>query len=355
MNPALRRQYTGFMHRGTLDEDVGMVLAHTGSVWEEFRGASIFITGGTGFFGHWLLETFAAANSRFELNARAVVLSRDPRNFLSTNPAIGFHCGDVRSFEFPSGSFSHIIHAATPASAALNQQNPLEMQDIIIGGTRRVLDFAKVCEARKLLLCSSGAVYGRQPPELSHVSENCTGAPDSLDPRSAYGEGKRVAELMCATVGQQTGIEMKVARCFAFLGPHLPLDTHFAAGNFLRDALACRPIAIQGDGTPYRSYLYAADLMIWLWTILARGAAGRAYNVGSESAIDIEGLARRIVDIVAPGTPVETRRAAVAGQMAERYVPSTERARAELQLAEYTDLAEAIARTAAWHRLRGSA
>ena len=332
------------------------MLAHTAGIWEEFSGASVFLTGGTGFFGHWLLSSFAAANDRFGLNARALVLTRDAEGFrrrapaLASHPAISFQAGDVRTFDFPAGRFSHIIHAATPASAAFNSARPLEMQDTIIEGTRRVLDFAGQCSAVKLLLCSSGAVYGRQPPELERIPEDYTGGPDCLDPRSAYAEGKRVSELLCATYARDSSIEMKIARCFAFAGPHLPLDAHFAIGNFLRDAMAGRPIVIQGDGTPFRSYLYAADLMIWLWTILSRGQSCRPYNVGSESAIGIADLGRLVAGTVAPGTPIQIIGTPEPGRLAERYVPSTERARSELQLAEYIDLAESIRRTAAWHR-----
>jgi nucleoside-diphosphate-sugar epimerase len=340
-----------------LELDLEHVLARTTGIWEEFAGASIFITGGTGFFGHWLLSSFVAANDRFGLRSRVVVLTRDADGFrrrapaLAAHPAVSFHAGDVRTFEFPQGRFSHIIHGATQASEILNTARPLEMQDTIIQGTRRVLDFAQRCSAAKLLLCSSGAVYGHQPPELELVPEDYTGGPDCLDPRSAYAEGKRVSELLCATYSHTTGFETKITRGFAFIGPHFPLDIHFAIGNFLRDAMAERPIVIRGDGTPYRSYLYAADLTIWLWTILVRGQSCRAYNVGSESAINIADLARLVAATIAPETPVQVLGAPIPGRLPERYVPSTLRARSELGLQEYIDLADAIRRTAAWHRL----
>lgn len=338
-----------------LAEDLDQILIRTNGFWEELRGQRIFITGGTGFFGCWLLESFAWANDKFDLKATALVLTRDSDSFrrkaphLASHPAIHFQIGDVRSFEFPDGAFSHVIHAATDSSTGLNDENPLVMVDTIIQGTRHTLEFARSCRAEKFLLTSSGAVYGKQPSEVTHLPEDYVGAPDPLNPRSAYGEGKRLAELLCTLYAKQYGINTKVARCFAFVGPYLPLDAHFAVGNFIRDGLEGRPIQVNGDGTPYRSYLYASELAIWLWTILFRGESYRPYNVGSDKEITIADLARVVAKEFQPEAEVRVARPPVLGQPAERYVPSTRMAALTLKLQQKIDLPEAIRRTKLWY------
>ena len=106
---------------------------------------------------------------------------------------------------------------------------------------------------------------------------------------------------------------------------------------------------IGGDGTPYRSYLYAADLAIWLWTLLLRGGSGAAYNVGSPHEISIADLARRVVEVVAPGAEIQIAKQAVAGQLAARYVPAADRA-AGLGLLPWISLEDGVRRTRDWHR-----
>jgi dTDP-glucose 4,6-dehydratase len=221
------------------------------------------------------------------------------------------------------------------------------MLDIVVSGTRRTLDFAVACGARRFLLTSSGAVYGKQPANVSHLAEDFAGSPVTSDPRSAYAEGKRAAELLCAIYHCRHSLEAKIARGFTFLGPYLPLDVHFAAGNFLRDRLADGPIRVSGDGTPVRSYLHAADMAIWLWTILVDGQACRPYNVGSEVEITIRDLAFAVAQSVAE---VNVGGKAAPGQAAQRYVPSTRRAAIELGIEQLIPLPDAIERTLAWHR-----
>jgi dTDP-glucose 4,6-dehydratase len=260
----------------------------------------------------------------------------------------------VRDFDFPTGEFGYVIHAATEASAKQAAEEPMEMLSTILGGTQRTLEFAARCGARKFLLTSSGAVYGRQPAEMTHVPETYVGAPDppgELNAASAYAEGKRTGERICAEAAAQgAAFEAKIARCWAFVGPHLPLDAHFAIGNFIGDALAGRPIAIGGDGTPRRSYLYAADLAVWLWTILLRAPALVPINVGSGRDVSILELAQTVANTLAPGTRIEVAKQAVTDAAPARYVPSVKRAEELLGLRETVGLEEAIWRTAAWYR-----
>lgn len=336
-------------------EDIDHILAHTGSLWEELRGRQIFITGGTGFFGCWLLESFLAANHKFHLNAKAVVLTRSAEAFRQKSPHLAADSGieliegDIRSFPFPPGDFPFVIHAATESVAKHTINQPLETLSTIVEGTRHCLEMAQARNTKKFLLTSSGAVYGQQPPNLDRIPEDYRGAPDSLSAKSVYAEGKRVAELLCTLYAEHTGMECKIARCFAFVGPHLALDAHFAVGNFIRDAMRGAPILIHGDGTPMRSYLYAADLAVWLWTMLFQAPSLRPFNVGSAQACSIRCIAEEVATALNHGLEIRVAQRAMEGAAPSRYVPDVTRAEAELQLTARISLRQAIQRTAGWH------
>ena len=347
-----------------LAEDLDRILAQLGPLWEGLRGARIFLTGGTGFVGSWLLESLLWANDKLGLDVRVWLLTRDYQAWSRKWPHLAYSLfvthqeGDVRDFDFHKGrwdgsGFSHVIHAAAPTGGQVSVR---EVFSTIIEGTQRVLQFARLSGASKVLFVSSGAVYGRQPVGVSHLPDDHAGGPDPLDPGSVYGEAKRAAEVLCALAIQEHGLHVTIARPFALLGPYLPLDAHYAAGNFIRDALAGGPVRVTGDGTPVRSYLYAADMAVWLWTILLRGQSGRAYNVGSEDRFKLATLARLIageggIDPAARAVPVVIEKPVdLDWVLSEHYVPNTSRARCELGLRQNTELIDAIRRTAAWHR-----
>jgi dTDP-glucose 4,6-dehydratase len=339
-----------------LAEDLDHMLAHTWGLWEELRGQRIFITGGTGFFGCWLLESFLWANGRLQLGAEAVVLTRDPAAFrervphLASHPAVRLHQGDIADFSFPDGTFSYAIHAASELNVA-QLHGPADSVDRALQGVRRVLELARQNGVRKLLMTSSGAVYGPAAPVGALRREEEDGAVLPSEARWAYAETKRRAEHLFTQASNPPGLETKIARGFAFIGPYLQLDAHLAAGNFLRDVLRGVPLTLQSSGNAVRSYLHGADLALWLWTILFRGAPGRAFNVGSDVPVAIAELARKVASEGEPPVPVNVLGRSTPGEAVDFYVPDIRRARAELGLDVFIPLDEAIRRTLRWHRL----
>jgi nucleoside-diphosphate-sugar epimerase len=313
--------------------DIAHVLNYTSELWGTLRGARLLVTGGSGFVGKWLLETLQAANTHHRLDARATVLTRNVARLRVNAPwiaeasGIELAQGDIRDFAFPAGSFSHLIHAA--ADMAIGAA-PLHVHDVIVGGTRRVLEFAAERAIADILLISSGAVYGQQPTDLDRLGEDFLGAPSLSEPAAAYGQGKRDAEWLTHAFAAAYGLRCRIVRLFAFAGPYLPLNGAYAVTSFIGDFLAGRPISVAGDGTPLRSYLYAADMAIWLWTALLRGQPGLVCNVGGDEIISIADLAALIAGLSSPSLPVRIARPASPGLAASRYVPSIARARQEL-------------------------
>ena len=339
--------------REIIDLGLASTLAHFDA--GPLAGKSIFVTGGTGFFGLWLISAIDRLN-RLGADIRVTVLSREPDRFLQRQPYwqtrawLALHRGNVRDFAFPADHYDLLIHAATDTSVAAHA-HPLELFTDIVDGTRRVLDFAAQSGVTRALLTSSGAVYGPQPADVTHIPENARFACQPESTASAYGEGKRAMELLGALYQTKHGIESVVARCFAFVGPGLALDGHFAVGNFIRDALHAEAIRVNGDGTPLRSYLYGADLATWLLTLLSLGKPAYPYNVGSDQAISIAELAETVRSAIAPEKTCQIQLQPDPAASRLRYVPAIDRGRSELKLEAWTPLRQAIEWTADYYRI----
>jgi dTDP-glucose 4,6-dehydratase len=319
--------------------------------------AKILLTGGTGFFGKALLRHWKSMEAVSESIPMVTVLSRNPYAFQAKHPDLvkcrwlNFVEGDICVKEsLPKNlTFTHVLHAAADSTLG-PQLTPRERFDQIINGTLNLLEIAVNCGASKFLLASSGAVYGPQSPEIERISEECSSAPDSLNPFHAYGVAKRTAEHLCSLYQHEYGLNTVVARCFAFVGPDLPFDVHFAIGNFIRDALHADVITVQGDGSPLRSYMDQRDLARWLLALLNEAEGGQAYNVGSDHEVSILDLAHIVRDVLAPRKSIRIIGAGSASAIRNRYVPSIDKARKDLGLQVTVELEDAIRFAAAQYQ-----
>ena len=342
------------MKAWSLTDDLDLVVESACNDLEALQSARMFITGGTGFVGTWLVAALNHANQRLNLKLDVTLLTRAPEGFRTRQPELSDWCtllrGDVTEVP-PLRTFDFAVHAATPASAALNDDNPDLMRSTIVKGMSSLLEALRPSGPIPLLFTSSGAIYGPQPPELDYIPEDFEPALDAIEPRNAYATGKREAEAMALAASLAGGPSLRLARLFAFVGPYLPLDTHFAIGNFIRDGISGGPIKVRGDGTAVRSYMYAADMVVALLAILVRGEANRPYNVGSPAAISMRGLAYAVERCLAPGSGVEIAGLAP-GQLPTgaglRYLPDTTRLDLELGIRSSGDLDTAIKHTARW-------
>jgi len=311
------------------------------------------LTGATGWFGVWLLDVLFMADDALALGLRITAVSRDPGRCrarfpqLTDDPRVTWIQCDVRRLEVESLRFDYIIHGATDTVVSRSADAQLEMYDTIIDGTRQVIRAADN-RCKGLLLVSSGAIYGPAKPGQGRFLESHPAGPDPSLPGNAYAEGKRAAEQLGA-IAASRGLPIRIARCFAFVGPHMPFDKHFAIGNFIADAVDGRPIRVKSDGLPQRSYMYMTDLVRALIEILTRGRIGVAYNVGSEEAVTIDELAQR-VDRIAGGRGVMIDGSP--SDPADRYIPDTTRLQRDLGYAPEVSLDSAIHNTAAWYRMQ---
>ena len=305
----------------------------------------LLITGGSGFVGRHLLDRISAGFGPCELS-EVVICSR---TLTDVGHAVKQVSWDVCDPKLPDLQFDAVVHAATPASAELNARSPRIMFDQIVLGARNVIDLCAIQkEPPRLVFTSSGAVYGEMPEDLAAWPEDSSLAADTLDPKNAYANGKRAAEAMFSLAGREGLCLPTIARLFAFSGRHLPLNLHFALGNFVRDAVAGVPIHIRGSGRPVRSYLDGADMADWLLVALGSPlSVGRILHVGSDQPIEVGDLARVVSrlaqQVLGRGVPVETAGRSTYLDGRDRYVPSTTRTRELLGVRQQIDLEASVA------------
>jgi nucleoside-diphosphate-sugar epimerase len=315
-------------------------MVSTTSASHDLGSVSVLLTGGTGFVGR-AIRTYLASFPNFKVYYTGTQVPAVP---LGPNEEfIKWRIGE----KLVASECDYIIHCATPASTALNLGEPRRMFTLILDGALSVTDLAEQWQNKpRIMFTSSGAVYGQMPIGIERFEESCLLANDPRAPGSAYSEGKRVAEMLFAQAFDRDVLRPVYCRLFAFSGTYLPLNRHFAIGNFVRDAALSTKIVVKGSGIAIRSYLDQTDLAAWCLAALLHGKENSVFHIGSERSISILQLA----DLVS------TRAHALFGKRVEveheidpsivesrsRYLPSTKWTRSQLEVTENISLEDSI-------------
>jgi len=307
--------------------------------------ATLLVIGGTGFFGKSVLDAFRRGLlDAWEID-KVIAMSRNPDQLkLETpellGPRVELYAADIANTDtLPAAEY--VIHAAASTDAALYISKPAEERENIIAGTLNYCRLAPIYHANsKIIYTSSGAVYGYQPKGVEKLIEDMDfGNVENLsDTKKSYAYAKRDAEKAIIQLGKK-GANISIARCFAFVGRYLPRDKHFAIGNFIENGLNRESIQVKANGLVYRSYMYADDLVEWLMTIAENSSTScEIYNVGSDEPYEI----REIASTVGKFFNIEVKTKSPLLDQVDRYIPSIDKAKVKLNLANKVDIEKSI-------------
>lgn len=269
------------------------------------RGATVFVTGGTGLVGYNLLSSLSAI--RGMLDIRLIALVRDiakARSRFAGLEGIEFLEGDVTNLPEVDCPVDYVIHAASVTSSKFFVENPVETIVTAIDGTRNILEMCRRKSVKSMVYLSSMEVYG-SPREPVLLSEADLGYLDPLQVRSCYPEGKRMCENLCVAYASEYGVDVKIARLAQTFGPGMQKGDNRAVIQFLQSVLKGENISIKASGESARMYLYTFDAVTALLTIMLLGIKGKAYNVANrETFCSVKCLAETICSLFHPDSQV---------------------------------------------------
>ncbi len=307
----------------------------------------LLLTGGTGFFGKSIIKFLINLSKTHNANLDLTILSRSASKFYENHKLYKYDWidaldDDINDIKSNLGKYTHILHAATP-SHNIENITPKQRYDFIINSTEQLLNQLK--SSQSILFVSSGDVY----KSFNAVNSEQSSLNNSKDIDSfSYCLGKIKSETILANYCSSLNISFKIARCFAFVGEFLPLDAHFAIGNFIGNCIKNEDIIINGDGKSIRSYMYQDDLAYWLIYLLLTQVKETVYNVGSSEGISIIDLAKKIKYLTQSNCEIKIKNVKQVGNR-NYYVPDIAKASEDLNLIAWTSLDDAIVETFNFH------
>ena len=282
-----------------LEDDLKTIIAEDLS-WEKLKNKTVMITGASGMVGSYMLYVLLMLNDEkhYGIKVDAVMrnvnkLPEEVRNREDVNVVVADVTKDIPDV----GDIDYIIHAASPASPLIMQNQPVETIAANTIGTFKTLELAKEKNAEGYLFISSREIYGQPDEGQEFFYENTYGFVDQLNPRSCYSEGKKAAETMCVCFHEEYGLNTKIARLAHTYGPGMSIYDGRVQADFLKNVYHNEDIVLKSEGTAVRTYTYIADAIAGMYRILL-DSEDIVYNIGNEAGkVSIRDLAEILVSI----------------------------------------------------------
>lgn len=276
-------------------------------VQQQLYRKEIIVFGGTGFLGKNLLEVLIYINKRYQLELNISVTSRNPEQFIKDYPNIGIEVNLIKLDILSKPEtwsinqiFDICIHSACPTTETTVVENDKLMYQTIIEGTNNILNFCNKNLKEKFIYLSSGAIYGKHSPSEQGFDENFNfQVLEEQHITHDYRNGKRESEKNIINFFNNHQANASIVRCFSFIGPYLPLDSYFAIGNFINNALKGGDIIIKSDGKAIRSYLYTVDAAIYIIKMMIHSQDSvEIYNLGASKTMNLKEIAELIKNLI---------------------------------------------------------
>lgn len=352
--------------------DLADICRRLDSEFTIMQGKTLFISGGAGFLGHYLVQAVLHWNHSHSDCPQIRVIASD--NYirgvpewltaLEGDPSLTLLRHDITD-PLPDdvGPLDFIIHAASIASPIYYRRYPIETMDANVNGLRLLLERCRIQQAAGhpmsgFLYFSTSEIYGDPTPDQIPTPETYRGNVSCTGPRACYDESKRYGETLCVNFARQYDMPIASARPFNNYGPGLKISDRRVIPDFARDLFAGNDLVLLSDGSPTRTFCYVADAIVGYFKILVRGRAGEAYNIGNESPeISMLTLAETLAESASSLFGYEGKVVRnVSGDQEyltdnpQRRCPIIAKAREELDFEPEVSFEEGLRRTLVWYR-----
>ncbi len=308
--------------------------------------ARYLVTGGAGFIGSHLCETFLRQGHEVLCMDNYSTGAKQNVSAFLKNPRFRFIDHNVsRYIEVPE-PLDYILHFASPASPVDYLELPIPTLKVGALGTHNTLGLAKAKNA-VYLLASTSEVYG--DPQVRPQSEEYWGNVNPIGPRGVYDEAKRFAEAMTMAYHRYHGLDTRIVRIFNTYGPRMRMHDGRVVPNFIMQALKGEPLTVYGQGQQTRSFQYVDDLVAGLTRLL--GADHHLpVNIGNPHEMTVLDFAERIIKLTGSKSKIVYKPLPEDDPQVRQ--PDIAKARKILDWEPRVDLDEGLAKTIEYFRAR---